>query len=75
MFRGDSDADIVRGLVAIALQLYSGREPREILAFDSQAAFKRLGLASHLSRQRSNGLASMVERIRRDAAAAPATRP
>ena len=69
-FRGDSDADIVRGLIAVALQLYSGRAPGEILAFDSKAAFERLGLASHLSRQRSNGLASMVERIRRDAARA-----
>ncbi len=67
-FRGDSDADIVRGLIAIALRLYSGHEPREILAFDAQSAFRRLGLSSHLSRQRSNGLASMVERIRRDAA-------
>jgi cysteine desulfuration protein SufE len=67
--RGDSDAHIVRGLIAVLLLLLSGRSPTEILAFDAQAAFGRLGLASHLSAQRSNGLASMVERIRRDAAA------
>ena len=69
-FRGDSDAHIVRGLVAILLRLYSGRMPADILAFDAKAAFKRLGLDGTLSTQRSNGLASMVERIRRDAAGA-----
>jgi cysteine desulfuration protein SufE len=67
VFRGDSDAHIVRGLVAILLRLYSGRTPGEILAFDPKAAFARLGLAGALSQQRSNGLFSMVERIRRDA--------
>ena len=67
VFRGDSDAHIVRGLVAILLRLYSGRAPREILAFDPKAAFARLGLAGALSQQRSNGLFSMVERSRRDA--------
>lgn len=67
--RGDSDAHIVRGLIAVLLRLLSGRSPRDILAFDAQAAFARLGLAGHLSAQRSNGLASMVERIRRDATA------
>jgi cysteine desulfuration protein SufE len=66
-FRGDSDAHIVRGLVAILLKLYSGHTPAEILAFDPKAAFARLGLAGALSQQRSNGLFSMVERIRRDA--------
>lgn len=66
-FRGDSDAHIVRGLIAILLRLYSGRPPAEILAFDANAAFARLGLAGALSAQRSNGLASMVTRIRRDA--------
>jgi cysteine desulfuration protein SufE len=66
-FRGDSDAHIVRGLIAILLRLYSGRPPAEILAFDANAAFARLGLAGALSAQRSNGLASMVARIRRDA--------
>ena len=69
-FRGDSDAHIVRGLIAILLQLYSGHTPAEILAFDAKAAFEQLGLTGALSAQRSNGLFSMVERIRRDAAAA-----
>jgi cysteine desulfuration protein SufE len=66
-FRGDSDAHIVRGLIAILLRLYSGRAPAEILAFDAPAAFERLGLKGALSQQRSNGLASMVARIRADA--------
>ena len=69
-FRGDSDAHIVRGLIALVLRLLSGRTPEEIAAFDAKAAFTRLGLAGALSTQRSNGLASMVERIRRDACAA-----
>ena len=71
-FRGDSDAHIVRGLVAIVVRLYSGRTPDEIMAFDPRAAFDRLGLAGALSTQRSNGLFSMIERIRRDAGAAQA---
>src|SRR4051812_34148074 len=71
-FRGDSDAHIVRGLIAILLRLYSGRQPREILSFDAKAAFERLGLFGALSQQRSNGLASMVARIRRDAETAAA---
>lgn len=66
-FRGDSDAHIVRGLIAILMRLYSGRGSAEILAFDAKAAFGRLGLTEALSQQRSNGLFSMVERIRRDA--------
>jgi cysteine desulfuration protein SufE len=66
-FRGDSDAHIVRGLIAILLRLYSGRGPQEITDFDAKAAFETLGLAGALSAQRSNGLASMVGRIRRDA--------
>jgi len=66
-FRGDSDAHIVRGLIAILLRLYSGRRPAEILAFDAPAAFDSLGLKGALSQQRSNGVASMVARIRRDA--------
>ena len=70
VFRGDSDAHIVSGLIAILLRLYSGRAPAEILAFDAKAAFEALGLAGALSSQRSNGLASMVARIRRDAEAA-----
>jgi len=70
VFRGDSDAHIVRGLIAILLRLYSGRTPEEILAIDARDGFERLGLIGALSAQRSNGLFSMVERIRRDAAAA-----
>ena len=69
-FRGDSDAHIVRGLIAILLRLYSGRAPAEILAFDATAGFARLGLSGALSAQRSNGLFAMTERIRRDAAGA-----
>ena len=71
-FRGDSDAHIVRGLIAILLRLYSGRPPAEILVFDAKQAFEDLGLTGALSSQRSNGLASMVARIRRDAEMAQA---
>jgi cysteine desulfuration protein SufE len=71
-FRGDSDAHIVRGLIAILLRLFSGRPPEEILGFDAKAAFEGLGLTGALSSQRSNGLASMVARIRRDAEMAAA---
>jgi len=66
-FRGDSDAHIVRGLIAILLRLFSGRRPDEILGFDAKAAFQQLGLTGALSAQRSNGLFAMTERIRRDA--------
>jgi cysteine desulfuration protein SufE len=68
-FRGDSDAHIVRGLVALVLRLYCRRTAQDILAFDAQKAFDRLGLSGALSSQRSNGLRAMVERIRRDASA------
>jgi cysteine desulfuration protein SufE len=71
-FRGDSDAHIVRGLIAILLRLFSGRPTAQILAFDTKAAFERLGLSGALSSQRSNGLASMVARVRRDAETAAA---
>jgi len=71
-FRGDSDAHIVRGLIAILLRLFSGRAPGEIAAFDAEAAFESLGLKGALSQQRSNGLASMAARIRRDAELAAA---
>ncbi len=70
VFRGDSDAHIVRGLIAILMALYSGRSAREILATDPEALFRRLGLRDHLTSQRSNGLTSMVSRIRSDAEAA-----
>jgi len=64
---GDSDAHIVRGLVAILLTMYSGQSARTILATDALAEFDALGLREHLTPQRSNGLRAMVERIRRDA--------
>jgi len=66
-YLGDSDAHIVRGLVAILLSLYSGRTPQEILATDALAVFDEFGFREHLTPQRSNGLRSMVERIRTDA--------
>jgi cysteine desulfuration protein SufE len=72
-YLGDSDAHIVRGLIAILLTLYSGRSPQEILATDAIAVFDEFGFREHLTPQRSNGLRSMVERIRGDARAALAT--
>jgi cysteine desulfuration protein SufE len=66
-YRGDSDAHIVRGLIAILLTLLSGRTPQAILATDAIAVFDELGFREHLTPQRSNGLRSMVERIRSDA--------
>ncbi len=72
VLQGDSDAHIVRGLVAILFALYQGKTPQEALAVDAQGEFARLGLKEHLTPQRSNGFASMVERIRRDAQAAAA---
>ncbi|PVM91911.1 SufE family protein [Caulobacter endophyticus] len=68
-FRGDSDAHIVSGLIAVVLRLYSGARASDIAAFDASAAMARLGLSEALSSQRSNGLKSMVARIQRDAAA------
>jgi cysteine desulfuration protein SufE len=72
-YRGDSDAHIVRGLIAILLTLYSGHTPREILGTDAIAVFDEFGFREHLTPQRSNGLRSMVERIRSDAREALAT--
>ena len=69
-FVGDSDAHIVRGLIAILLAVYSGRHAREIVDTDAAALFERLGLREHLTPQRSNGFRSMVERIKSDARAA-----
>ena len=66
-YLGDSDAHIVRGLIAILLTLFSGRTPQQILAIDAPAVFDELGFRDHLTPQRSNGLRSMVERIRSDA--------
>jgi cysteine desulfuration protein SufE len=69
-FVGDSDAHIVRGLIAILFALYSGKGAKNILATDAVALFDKLGLRDHLTRQRSNGFRSMVDRIHRDASAA-----
>ncbi|MCW4113843.1 SufE family protein [Aurantimonas sp. MSK8Z-1] len=66
-YEGESDAHIVRGLVAITLALFSGRDAAAILATDAEAIFARLGLEEHLTPQRSNGLRSMVTRIKTDA--------
>ena len=63
-FTGDSDAHIVKGLIAVLFMLYSGRTPREILDLDVTEAFARLGLDNHLSMNRRNGFYSMVERIK-----------
>jgi cysteine desulfuration protein SufE len=69
-FVGDSDAHIVKGLIAILLATYSGRYAKEILATDAVALFNQLGLREHLTPQRSNGFRSMVERIKSDARSA-----
>ena len=68
-FRGDSDAHIVRGLVAILLNLYEGQSAQEISDYDAEGAFQKLGLGENLTPQRSNGFYAMVQRIRNDAAA------
>ena len=68
-YRGESDAMIVRGLVAILIALYSGRPAQEIAETDAIAIFDELGLREHLTTQRSNGLAAMVNRIRGEAKA------
>jgi cysteine desulfuration protein SufE len=74
-FAGDSDAHIVRGLVAILLAVVSGKRASEILAIDPVALFDRLGLREHLTPQRSNGFRSMVARIHSDARRALAATP
>lgn len=66
-FEGDSDAHIVRGLVAIVLTAYSGKHASEIAKTDAIEIFNRIGLVEHLSSQRANGLRSMVKRIRDEA--------
>ena len=70
-FTGDSDAHIVRGLVAIMLALFSGRRASQIVATDAEATMRALGLDEHLTPQRANGLRSMVKRIKRDARSSP----
>lgn len=69
-FEGDSDAHIVRGLIAVLFALFSGKSAKEILSIDAIAVFEKLGLREHLTPQRSNGFRAMVERIRRDASSA-----
>ena len=69
-FDGDSDAHIVRGLIAILFAIYSGKAARDIVATDAVAVFEKLGLREHLTPQRSNGFRSMVNRIQADAHAA-----
>ncbi len=70
--KGDSDAHIVRGLVALILALYSGQPAAKIPSIDAQELFQNLGLSAHLTPQRTNGVRSMVERIKNDARAAAA---
>ena len=72
-YLGDSDAHIVRGLIAILLTLYSGQTPKHILATDAIKVFDEFGFRDHLTPQGSNGLRAMVERIRNDAREAVAT--
>jgi cysteine desulfuration protein SufE len=67
-FRGESDAHIVRGLVALVLAIYSNKHASEILKIDAMATLRSLGLDQHLSPQRSNGLKAMIDRIRLEAA-------
>ncbi|QGZ95599.1 SufE family protein [Terricaulis silvestris] len=69
-FRGDSDAHLVRGEIAMLMRVFSGRTPSEILAVDPRAMFDRLGLGEALTAQRSNGLFSMISRIQSEARAA-----
>ena len=71
VFRGDSDAHIVKGLVAIVLEIFSGRSPTEIQSLDAKSIFIELGLSEHLSTQRANGLASMVSRIQAEISEQP----
>jgi cysteine desulfuration protein SufE len=71
-FRGDSDSHLVRGLIAIAVALFSDQPSQQIRAIDALGAFRELGLEAHLTPQRSNGVRAMVDRIRSDAAAAVA---
>jgi cysteine desulfuration protein SufE len=66
-FRGDSDAHIVRGLVCLVLTLYSNHTAEDIARIDAMDVFQQLGLTAHLTPQRSNGVRSMVERIKADA--------
>lgn len=72
-FRGDSDAHIVRGLIAIVLAVFSGKRASEITSIDETAVFSRINLSEHITPQRSNGLRSMVDRIKQEASRALAS--
>ena len=63
-FQGDSDAHIVKGLLAILIMLYSKKTAQQVLEIDAKAVFHKLGLEEHLSAQRANGLAAMIERVK-----------
>ena len=65
--RGDSDAHIVKGLIRLVFAQYGDRAPREIVATDIEPLFERLGMSQHITRQRTNGVRSMVDRIKTDA--------
>ena len=71
-FKGDSDAHIVKGLVALILALFDGKTPQDILSTNTEDVFGKLQLAQHLSAQRANGVRAMVERIKAEARAAAA---
>ncbi len=73
IFVGDSDAHLVRGLIAVLFAMFSGKAAKDILEIDAVTLFERMGLREHLTPQRSNGFRSMVERIHRDANAALAS--
>lgn len=68
-FRGDSDASIVKGLVALMVSLFSGKDKGEVTATDAEARLAEIDLAEHITPQRSNGVASMIKRIKAEAAA------
>ena len=74
-FEGDSDAHIVRGLIAVLFAIYSGKSAKDILATDAVKLFEEMGLREHLTPQRSNGFRSMVDRIHSDARTALAAVP
>ena len=71
-FHGDSDAIITRGIVALIAAIFSGKTPEDIRRTDALQVFREIGIADHLTAQRSNGARSMMDRIRRDAQAAVA---
>lgn len=72
-FRGDSDAHIVKGLVAVVIEIYSGRTAQEIVDIDASDILQKLDLSEHLSPQRSNGLQAMIARIKAEGQAAIAS--